>query len=218
MAIQPATSPTDLQFFLDTQANEIRSMLKRTIEDIASIGERLLQVKSKFKRDADFENWVQESLGISDKSADNFMNTALFMKTHQNFSHLDPSAIYELAAPNTPEALIKAAEDGKIDTDVASLKAAKKEYKAASAEGNGTYGSSSSGRLTTKQLVQEVIKLIEQSEIYGVKPSQELSQQLEKKIEPLIAAIKNRPWDWNKRKKVIDALTVLGELIQDWEV
>ncbi len=97
-------------------------------------------------------------------------------------------------------------------------KAAKKEYKAASAEGNGTYGSSSSGRLTTKQLVQEVIKLIEQSEIYGVKPSQELSQQLEKKIEPLIAAIKNRPWDWNKRKKVIDALTVLGELIQDWEV
>ncbi len=109
MAIQPATSPTDLQFFLDTQANEIRSMLKRTIEDIASIGERLLQVKSKFKRDADFENWVQESLGISDKSADNFMNTALFMKTHQNFSHLDPSAIYELAAPNTPEALIKAA-------------------------------------------------------------------------------------------------------------
>ena len=86
------------------QTGEIRALMKLTFESIIQIGQKLKLVKQHLGH-GHFRTWLESEFDWSIWTATKFMQvTERFEET--NFSGLDiaPSALYELAAPSTPEA------------------------------------------------------------------------------------------------------------------
>lgn len=90
--------------FVKMQTGEIRTLMRLTLESIVQIGQKLKLVKQQLGH-GNFRTWLQSEFDWSIWTATKFMQVAeRFEET--NFSGLDiaPSALYELAAPSTPEA------------------------------------------------------------------------------------------------------------------
>jgi Protein of unknown function (DUF3102) len=86
------------------QTGEIRALMKLSFESIVQIGQKLKLVKQHLGH-GHFRTWLESEFDWSIWTATKFMQVAeRFEET--NFSGLDiaPSALYELAAPSTPEA------------------------------------------------------------------------------------------------------------------
>lgn len=105
-------------------ASAIRS---RFNGDVREIGERLAAVKDVLPHGA-FGPWVAHELGITPRTAQNYMNAAGFLTgKSETVSHLPPAILYKLAAPTALPVLVdkvvQATEQG--DTiDLAALKKA----------------------------------------------------------------------------------------------
>lgn len=89
--------------FIRQQTGEIRALMKRTSQDIIDLGQRLILVKEKLGH-GQFGIWLAAEFDWTSRTAMRFMNVA------ENFNcdklsqlNFDPSALYELAAPSTPE-------------------------------------------------------------------------------------------------------------------
>ena len=90
--------------FVKTQTGEIRALMKLSFESIIQIGQKLKLVKQHLGH-GHFRTWLESEFEWGTWTAAKFMQVAeRFEET--NFSGLDiaPSALYELAAPSTPEA------------------------------------------------------------------------------------------------------------------
>lgn len=89
--------------FVQQQTGEIRALMKRTAQDIIEVGQRLIEVKKQLGHGR-FGVWLEAEFDWTWKSATRFMNVADKFK-FDNLSNLnfDPSALYELSAPSTPE-------------------------------------------------------------------------------------------------------------------
>lgn len=90
--------------FVKTQTGEIRALMKLSFESIIQIGQKLKLVKQQLGH-GHFRAWLESEFNWGAWTASKFMQVAdRFEGT--NFSGLDiaPSALYELAAPSTPEA------------------------------------------------------------------------------------------------------------------
>ncbi len=86
------------------QTGEIRALMKLSFESIIQIGQKLKLVKQHLGH-GHFRTWLESEFDWSIWTATKFMQVAeRFDET--SFSGLDiaPSALYELAAPSTPEA------------------------------------------------------------------------------------------------------------------
>ena len=86
------------------QTGEIRALMKLSFESIIQIGQKLKLVKQHLGH-GHFRTWLESEFDWSVWTATKFMQvTERFEET--SFSGLDiaPSALYELAAPSTPEA------------------------------------------------------------------------------------------------------------------
>lgn len=101
-----ATLDTSTSQFVQQQTGEIRVLMKRTVESIFEIGQRLLTVKKRLGHGR-FGSWLETEFDWDDRTARRFMSVAENLKgkldtvTETNFA---PSALYILAAPSTPEA------------------------------------------------------------------------------------------------------------------
>jgi hypothetical protein len=86
-------------------ANEIKSLMRRTVQDIINIGQRLIEVKEQLAH-GHFEAWLRAEFNWSESAARKFMQVTRQFKS-VNFTDLsiDASALYLLAAPSTPEAV-----------------------------------------------------------------------------------------------------------------
>ena len=93
----------DLALFLMEKAQEIRRLTKRTTRDIINIGLYLIEVKAQLGH-GNFLNWIDGEFGWGYTSSSRFMNVAHKFKfaTVENLN-IFPTALYELAAPSTPE-------------------------------------------------------------------------------------------------------------------
>ncbi|WPE22456.1 DUF3102 domain-containing protein [Shinella zoogloeoides] len=101
-------------------AQRIKLRLRRSAEDIIEIGRDLLAVKERIGH-GNFTPWLQAEFGMSEHTARRFMGVARqFGDKTSIVRDLDPTALYELAAPKTPievrEEIEKMIEAGEVVT------------------------------------------------------------------------------------------------------
>lgn len=110
-------------------AVRIRLRMSRTVEDIIEIGRDLTNVKKAIGH-GHFLRWIEAEFGMSDSTAQNFINVAKrFGDKFPTVGNIAPAVLYALAAPSTDDAVVdevvERVEAGeKVTTDdVKSLKA-----------------------------------------------------------------------------------------------
>ena len=91
--------------FVQQQTGEIRVLMKRTVESIFEVGQRLIAVKARLGHGR-FGLWLAAEFEWSQDTASNFINVAKRLGQNPKFSDFDmaASALYVLFAPSTPEA------------------------------------------------------------------------------------------------------------------
>jgi hypothetical protein len=92
--------------FVQQQTGEIRGLMKRTVETIFEIGQRLIIVKERLGHGR-FGSWLETEFDWDERTARRFMSVAEnFKNKSDKLSEVDfaPSALYVLASPSTPEA------------------------------------------------------------------------------------------------------------------
>lgn len=106
-----ATLPEEKREVVRRSALTIKPRLKRAAEDIFVIGSELLEVKTLLPHGL-FTEWLDVEFGLSDRMAQHFMNVrGRLGPKSEKFSVLPPSSLYLLAAPSTPDEVIRAVED-----------------------------------------------------------------------------------------------------------
>ena len=91
--------------FVKVQTGEIRGLMKRTVESIFEIGQRLIIVKERLGHGR-FGSWLETEFDWDERTARRFMSVAENLKNKSDkLSEVDfaPSALYVLASPSTPE-------------------------------------------------------------------------------------------------------------------
>ncbi|MBW4640534.1 MAG: DUF3102 domain-containing protein [Gloeocapsa sp. UFS-A4-WI-NPMV-4B04] len=98
-SLEPAT-----RIVVQQRTSEIKTLIQRTAQDIFDIGQKLIEVKAKLGH-GHFRSWLKVEFEWSVSTATRFMQVAEQFK-YTNLIHLSiaASALYELAAPSTPEA------------------------------------------------------------------------------------------------------------------
>lgn len=99
----------DIRTVVQQSTREIKNLMRRTTEDVISIGQKLFNVKAQLGH-GNFRKWLKSEFNWSVKTANRFMHVAENFKC-VTLTHLDitDSALYFLASPSTPqEARIKA--------------------------------------------------------------------------------------------------------------
>lgn len=92
-------------------AGQIKRTDKAAIQAIIGAGESLSEAKKQFKADKVWRLWLELEVGISYKTADNYINAFLrFPSECEIISHSTPTAVYLLAAPEAPEQAAREAE------------------------------------------------------------------------------------------------------------
>lgn len=86
------------------RTSEIKTLMKRTAQDIIEIGEKLIEVKGRLPHGA-FGGWLESEFGWNRVTAHKFMRVAETFSNVQNSEHLNLSfeTMAYLAAPSTPE-------------------------------------------------------------------------------------------------------------------
>jgi hypothetical protein len=85
-------------------AKQIRALRQRSCEDLIKIGHLLIEAKSQLAH-GEWGDWLRDEFAWSQDTAERFINVAnVFEKSNSaTLRNLDPSALYELARPSTPQ-------------------------------------------------------------------------------------------------------------------
>ena len=100
-----AALPVAVALKAQLAANSIKLRLKRTVEDIIEIGRELTAVKDELPH-GQFLPWIAAEFEMSDQTAQNFMNVCSRFGQKPNNLVFNPTVLYALSAPSTPEAVI----------------------------------------------------------------------------------------------------------------
>jgi hypothetical protein len=97
----------DEQQFLEDAAKRIKDRIKVTKENIIEIGRELTAVKERIGH-GNFQSWIESEFSWSLKTAERFMQVTDYFTTDEKIDivtilNVDITALYELAAPSTPE-------------------------------------------------------------------------------------------------------------------
>lgn len=122
-----ASLDNETRVFVQEKAQSIHARLKRTAEDVIAIGLDLIDVKSQLEH-GQFQHWVYSEFSMTYRTALNFMRVAeRFAGKSEIISLLSVTVLYELAAPSTPDVVIKMVESGDIDPTLPAIREAKRE-------------------------------------------------------------------------------------------
>jgi DNA N-6-adenine-methyltransferase (Dam)/Protein of unknown function (DUF3102) len=120
---------SDTRAFVQKKAQSIHARLKRTAEDVIAIGQDLIEVKARLQH-GQFEKWLDCEFGMSLQAARNFIHVARrFGNKSTNFVDFPVSVLYELAAPSTPDTIIKQVETGQIEPTLPAIREAKQQLR-----------------------------------------------------------------------------------------
>lgn len=91
------------QMVVQQRTNEVKTLMRRTSEDIIAIGQKLIEVKQHLGH-GNFINWLKSEFNWSVSTANKFMQVGEQFKL-VNFTNLNitASALYLIAAPSTPK-------------------------------------------------------------------------------------------------------------------
>jgi hypothetical protein len=94
---------------LDGYAKQIRTLAKRTVNDLVKIGELLAKAKKRAGH-GNYLPWLERELGWSPDWAQNLIDLFAFSRTakFRKVRHLPAAALYLLAKKSTPEAVLDA--------------------------------------------------------------------------------------------------------------
>lgn len=92
----------DTSWFVQEQTEEIKALMKKTAEGIVKIGQKLIEVKERLGY-GHYRQWIEAEFKWGKSTANSFENVARRFANVQNLDKFAPSALYELAAPSTPE-------------------------------------------------------------------------------------------------------------------
>lgn len=90
-------------------AERVKVRLRRTAEDIVEIGKELLSIKGKLNH-GQFLPWIEAEFQMSDRTARNFIQVASRFKS-EIISDFNPTVLYQLAAPSTPDEVVEKATE-----------------------------------------------------------------------------------------------------------
>ncbi|MDJ0618191.1 MAG: DUF3102 domain-containing protein [Calothrix sp. MO_192.B10] len=92
-----------VQIIVQDKTSELKSLMRRSIQDIIDIGQKLIEVKEQLGH-GNFRAWLKAEFDWSIRTASRFMQVATQFKC-ANLAHLNVavSALYLLAQPSTPE-------------------------------------------------------------------------------------------------------------------
>ena len=88
------------------RTRELKERLQRTAQDIWEIGKKLVEVRAELKGHGYFDAWLRAEFGWSRRTAYNFIyvyEAFPYAKFAQMI--IEPSALYRLASPSTPDAI-----------------------------------------------------------------------------------------------------------------
>ena len=83
-------------------STKIRKVLKASV---ILVGRELTSIKGKLEH-GEFGAWLDEEFGWTPRTAQNMMNAAALVDKYEQFSYLQPSVLYKLAAPSTPLSVV----------------------------------------------------------------------------------------------------------------
>lgn len=97
------TLDTETRIVVQQRTSEIKTLMRRSAQDIIDIGKKLIEVKARLGH-GHFGGWLESEFQWKERTAQNFMMVTEQFKS-ANFADLSiaPSALYLLAAPSTPE-------------------------------------------------------------------------------------------------------------------
>lgn len=100
-------------------ADRIKANQEASDKSLFAIGRDLLAIKANLPHGA-FGKWITAEFGMTDRTAQNYMNATLALEKNESVSFLPPTVIYLLAAPSTPteiiESVIAESERGNVPT------------------------------------------------------------------------------------------------------
>jgi len=116
---------SETRIFVQQCTSEIKSLMRRTAQDILDIGQKLTEVKQQLGH-GNFEAWLKAEFEWSEWTARKFIQVARQFKT-VNFTDLSvaASALYVLASSSTPEDACKEALERAIKGEAISYTEAK---------------------------------------------------------------------------------------------
>jgi hypothetical protein len=103
--------PAEVATTVQGATERIRLRMKRTVEDIIEIGQELLAVKDALPH-GQFGEWLKLEFEMTEMTAQRFMQVAdRFGGKTNKLLDFKPSVLYLLAAPSTPDEVVKKAID-----------------------------------------------------------------------------------------------------------
>jgi Protein of unknown function (DUF3102) len=101
----PSDIPSDLNEELESVANRVLDRLGNMTANIVEIGHELRAVKLRLEH-GQFHNWIEAACKLSPRTAQLMMKAAEWAEGKDEIvSRLEPTAIYLLAAPSTPDSI-----------------------------------------------------------------------------------------------------------------
>lgn len=92
----------DIRIAVQQRTGEIKSLMKRAAQDIIDIGEKLTEVKERLGHGR-FGAWLRAEFEWSADTALRFVQVSTAFRQIPQIAVFDPSALYALAAPSTPQ-------------------------------------------------------------------------------------------------------------------
>ena len=102
---------TEVSIKAQVAAERVKIRINRTVEDIIEIGRNLIEVKESLPH-GEFGKWIELEFGMSQPLAYNFIQTyKRFGNGNYNNYKFQPTVLYALAAPSTPDTIIEKAQE-----------------------------------------------------------------------------------------------------------
>jgi Protein of unknown function (DUF3102) len=121
---------------IQIKTEAIKLTMKRTAEDIITIGQNLMDVKRELGHGL-FQRWLKAEFDMSESAATKFMQVAARFGDETKsvkITDLPATILYSLAAPSTPDEIVQRVLDGDIPADAKAIKDAKEAQQKAEEE------------------------------------------------------------------------------------
>ncbi|GJM00246.1 MAG: hypothetical protein DHS20C07_19250 [Methyloligella sp.] len=177
----------------------IKLCMKRTAEDVISIGTDLILLKKSLSH-GEFLPLLEKEFAMSPRTAQRFMGVAeKYGSKCAGVSHLDPKVLYELSSPSTPEPVRKIIEAKAEKGETVSVK----EVQELRRQVKETKASLKDAEAKADSATLEVQTLKDSQELAKIKAKEEAQAEAKKELDELNSRLHS---EQSKKQKEIEEL------------
>jgi hypothetical protein len=101
MGFEYGVLPAEIRAEARTAADEIKTLIR---ESVIKVGTALSRIKDRLPH-GQFGKWLSAEFGLTERTAQNYMNAAALASKSETVSFLRPKTLYLLASPSTPDSI-----------------------------------------------------------------------------------------------------------------